>query len=279
MADNTELQTLYAQEFTENYEQKQAMLRGTVTTKGEVKGNTFIFIIEGLSDAPTQRTAGGLIPVAQDTQSNTSVTLQEWHHLARKTGFNIASSSVDQRLSMSRRGVNSINYKTDQLIIDQLATTSYVVNSGSAIAMANGILEAGAVLDENFVQNDGERYCIMTPKAWALLMTYKQFTSVDWVPDRPFMKYVQWRIWNGIKCAVHPNLPGKGTATASCFVWHKGAVGHALNKGDIQTKVGQNDEHDYAWARATSYQNAKLVLGGGVVKIVHNDTTAISLTA
>ena len=107
-------------------------------------------------------------------------------------------------------------------------------------------------------------------------LTYKNFSSQDWVPYRPFMKYVPWKQWNGLKVAKHPNLPGKGGATASCFAWHKGAVGHALNRGEMQTKVGQNDEHDYSWARTTSYQNSKLVLGGGVVKVVHDDTAAIS---
>lgn len=274
MADNTELQTLYNDEFTQNYEQKQSILRGTVTTKGEVKGETFVFIIEGTADIAVERGANGLIPVADDTQSNASCTLKEYHHLARKTHFNVYSSSVPQRLSMQRRGVIAINNKTDQIIIDQLETTTN--NTGSAAAATLGLmLKACAIMDTNYVPNDGERYGILTPYAWAQMMRVEQFTSSDYVPDQPFMKNTPWRCWNNVKWTMHPNLPGKGTNAAKCFVYHKHAVGHALNQGEMQTKIGVNDEHDYSWARSSAYQGSKLLLAGGVVQVNHDDTASL----
>jgi hypothetical protein len=273
MVETTITATLYASEFTENYEQKQSMLRGTVTTKGEVKGESFIFIIEGTADTAVSRGADGLIPPADDNQSSATCTLQEYHHLARKTQFNVFSSSVDQRMSMQRRGIISINNKTDQLILTQLATSAYNTSSAAAASLAKALL-AVSTLDNNFVPNDGERYGLLTPNAWAQMMKVTQFASGDYVPDKPFMKYVQWRNWMGVKWCMHPNLPGKGTNNASCFVYHKSSVGHGLNRGEMQTKIGVNEEQDYSWARTSSFQGSKMLLDEGTVIWAHDDTAA-----
>lgn len=277
MADLTVTQTLYNMEFTTAYEQKESWLRGTVSTKGEVNGESFVFIIESTADVAVERGANGNIPYANDDQSSTTCTLKEYHHLARKNRFKIFSSSVPQRESMARRGVVSINNKTDQLIIDQMETATYQTNSGSAAANSLALmLEAKAILDANYVPDDGERYGLLTPKAMAQAMRINQFTSADWVPDKPYMKTVQWRNWMGIKWAMHPNLPTKGTSSASCFIYHKLAIGHALNKGDLQTKIGENEEHDYSWARASSYQGSKALQLAGIVELLHDDTAALS---
>lgn len=277
MADNSVLATLYGKEFVSAYEQKQSHLRGTVTTEGDVKGNNFVFIIEGVADTAVSRGANGLIPYASDDQTSATCTLAEYHHLARKNNFNIYSSSVPQRTSMQRRGIVSLNTKTDDIILTQLATTTYSANGGSTIAGMTiaGLLEACAILDENKVPDDGERYGLLTPMAWAHAMKINQFSSADWVPDRPFMKYTQWRLWNGVKWCRHPNLPGVGGATASCFVYHKAAVGHGLNMGEMVTKVGTNEEQDYSWARTSAYQGAKMLQTAGVVKMVHNDNSSL----
>ena len=276
MSDLTVLATIYAREFTKVFEQKQAFVRGTVTTEGDVRGNQYIFIIEGAAAAAVTRGASGNIPYAADNQSSQTCTLAEYHHLARKNNFNIAASSVPQRNSMQTRGVVSINQRTDQLVFSQMATTSY--NTGAATAASLGMaLHTCAMLDTNYVPDDGERYGLLTPNAWAQMMKINQWTSWDWVGenDKPFMKQTQWREWNGVKWARHPNLPGTGTASASCFVYHKNAVGHGLNEGEMMTRIGIQDEQDYSWARTTAYMGAQMLQTGGVVIMVHDDTATI----
>ena len=254
MADNTVMASLYGKEFVKAYEQKQSLLRGTVTTEGDVKGNNFVFIIEGAADEAVTRGANGNIPYASDDQTSATCTLAEYHHLARKNNFNIYSSSAPQRQSMQSRGIVAINRKTDNLILTQLDTTTYSANGGSVIAgmTIGGLLEACAILDENHVPDDGERYGLLTPMAWAHAMKIVQFSSGDYVPDKPFMKVGEWRQWNGVKWRRHSNLAGVTTASASCFVYHKSSVGHGLNMGEMTTKVGANEEQDYSWARCSA---------------------------
>ena len=276
MADNTVMQTLYSREWVKAHEQKESHLRGCVATEGEVKGDNFIFIIEGVAADAVERGANGDIPYAADDQTSATCTLKEYHHLARKNNFRIFSSSVPQRMSMQNRGIVAVNYRSDQLILDQMETATLQVNSGTAvIASLAYLLELCELLDANHVPDDGRRYGVLTPRAWNQALKVNQFASGDWVPDKPFMRYVKWREWNGVKWCKHSNLPGKTTSAASCFAWHQDAIGHGMNMGDMQTKIGENDEHDYSWARVTSYQGSKALQLTGIAELVHNDTTAL----
>lgn len=273
--DTTVFQTLYNSEWTEAYEQKQSYLRGTVQTKGDVNGNTFVFVLEGDADEAVTRGHNGNIPYAADDQSSTPCILAEYHHLARKNNFNIYSASVDNRLSMQRRGVISMNKKTDALILAAMSATTTEVSATDAPASLALLSTAVAILDENFIPRDGERYGLLTPRAWQQMMKVNQFSSGDWVSDQPFMKSTMWREWNSVKWTVHPGLVNVGLADAECYVYHKYAVGHALNRGNMVTKVGVQEEHDYSWARTSSYQGAKILRDAGVVRMLHDDSAAL----
>lgn len=276
MSDLSVLQTIYAREFVQIFEQKQSILRGTVTTEGDVRGNQYVFIIEGQASTAVTRGASGNIPYASDNQSSATCSLTEYHHLARKNQFNIEASSVPQRLSMQRRGVVSINQRTDQLILAQAATTTN--NTGAAAANSlSKMLYACQILDSNYVPDDGERYGLLSPKAWAFAMKIEQFTSKLYVAEdtKPFMSQSMWYDWNGVKWTRHPNLPGTGTASCSCFVYHKNALGHALNLGEMQTYIGYRQEQDYSWARVSAYMGAKMLQIPGVVILAHDDTASL----
>ncbi|MCB0252166.1 MAG: hypothetical protein KDI55_00370 [Anaerolineae bacterium] len=277
MADNTVTQTLYNNEWTAAYEQKKSWLRGIVTTQGDIRGDQFIFVIEGIADEATERGANGLIPYAADDQGSETCVLKEYHHLVRKRKFKVVSSSVPQRMSMQNRGVVSMNKKTDNLILTELSTTTNQTNSGTGAAATLALmLQAITILNVNHVPDDGERYGLLTPYAWAQMMRVQQFTSSDYVPDRPFMRQVQWRSWMGVKWAMHSNLIGKDTDSAECPVFHRAAIGHGLNQGEMMTEIGENREQDYFWARSSSYQGAKALQLEGIVTMVHDDTAAFS---
>lgn len=276
MSDLSVLQTIYAREFVQIFEQKQSILRGTVTTEGDVRGNQYVFIIEGQASTAVTRGASGNIPYAADNQSNATCSLTEYHHLARKNQFNIEASSVPQRLSMQRRGVVSINQRTDQLILAQAATTTNTTGAAGANSLSK-MLYACQILDTNYVPDDGERYGILSPKAWAFAMKIEQFTSKLYVAEdsKPFMNQSMWYDWNGVKWTRHPNLPGTGTAASYCFVYHKNALGHALNLGEMQTYIGYRQEQDYSWARVSAYMGAKMLQIPGVVSLIHDDTATL----
>jgi hypothetical protein len=75
---------------------------------------------------------------------------------------------------------------------------------------------------------------------------------------------------------MHTGLPGKGTATASNFIFAKGAVGHAIAQGDIQVDADYNGEDDYSYSRHTIFDGATILQQAGVLKVVTDDTAAFS---
>jgi len=75
--------------------------------------------------------------------------------------------------------------------------------------------------------------------------------------------------WMGVNWIMHTGLPGMGTSSATCLLYHRSAVGHAYN--DIQALAGYDEEQDYSWARTTIYDGALLIQNSGVVLIHHKD--------
>lgn len=277
MADNTNMQTLYSREFVQAYQQDQSWLRGTVMTEGSVNGNNFVFNISGVVEPAKKRGSNGLIPYGSDGQTTATCTLEEYYgQPVRKTNFNIMASAPNQREQMQKDGVKSINYTTDQMILTQLDTTTQSWNSGTAVVVdVNTLIDWVSTFFGGNIPNDGNVYGLLTPRAWARAMQINQFASGDWVADKPFMKWTQWRQWMGVKWAMHTGLTGIGTSAAYNYIYHKQACGHGLNDGDFKTAIGYNEEHDYSWAYSRSYQGAKLLQNGGVYKMKHNDTTAL----
>ena len=75
MAD-TALQTVYRTEFVKGYEQRQSLLRDTVTTQAQITGNQAVFLVADTGSATaTTRGANGLIPARADNLSQPTATL------------------------------------------------------------------------------------------------------------------------------------------------------------------------------------------------------------
>ena len=68
----------------------------------------------------------------------------------------------------------------------------------------------------------------------------------------------------------HPNISGIGTAAEILYVFHKSAIGHAVDTAGMQVFAGYDEEQDYSWARCTMYMGAKLLQNSGIVKITHD---------
>ena len=272
MAD-TAFQTLYRQEFIAGFEQKQSLVRQTVTTEANVNGNTAVFLVadSGSASAVTRGT-NGLIPARADNLTQNSCTLAEWHDLVRRTGFNLYASQGDGRRIMQDTTMAVLNRKIDSDIIAQLETGTQ--DTGTAATMSLSLaMYAVAILGNNAVPMDGNISALITPAAYAYLMQTKEFASVDYVNNKPFESGMTMFRWAGINWIVHPNLTGKGTSAEKCIVYHKSAIGHACDLASIQTAVGYDEEQDYSFARATGYFGSKLLQNTGVV-IVNHDGSA-----
>lgn len=269
MAD-TAFQTQYRTEFIAGFEQRQSLVRSTVTTEAQIKGNQAVFLVadSGSATAVT-RGVNGLIPARADNLNQYTATLAEWHDLVRRTSFNIFASQGDGRAIMQQTTQAVLNRKIDQDIITELSTATN--DTGAARTGSLDLsMYAKTILGNNEVPADGNISALITPAFEAYLMQTKEFASVDYVNNKPFESNLTMFRWAGVNWIVHPNLPGKGTNAEKCFMYHKDAIGHAADLAGLSTAVGFDEEQDYSFARATGYFGSKLLQNRGVVVINHD---------
>jgi hypothetical protein len=269
MAD-TAYQIQYRQEFISGFEQREALVRQAVTTEAVIKGNQATFLVADSGGAEAQtRGVNGLIPARADDLNQFTATLVEWHDLVRRTRFNIFASQGDGRRIMQETTMGVINRKIDQDVITELQNATQDTGA-AAIANLDLAMYAKVILGNNEVPADGNLFALITPAFEAYLMQTKEFASADYVSGKPFESQQTMFRWAGVNWIVHPNLPGKGTNAEKCFLWHKSALGHAANTGEMDSKVGYDEEQDYSWARASIFMGAKILQSSGIVVINHD---------
>lgn len=272
---DTAFQTQYRQEFIAGFEQHVSLLRDTVTTEAEIKGNTCVFLVADSGNAEaTTRGVNGLIPARADNLTQNSCVLSEWHDLVRKTGFNVFASQGNQRAIMQMTSMGVINRKIDSQIITELNTGTVTIGSTSTIMTVSVFQNATVKLQNASVPWDSRITFLCCPATLAYLEQAPEFTNAQYVDMRPYAgQEANWRDkpmayrWKNALIVSHPNLPGKGTTSEKNFMYHQSAIGHAADVAGLQTPVGYNPEQDYSWARATMYMGAKLLQNSGVVVI------------
>lgn len=279
MAD-TAFQTQYRQEFIYGFEQRMSLLRQTVTTEAVIKGNQAVFLVADSGSATAvSRGVDGFIPARSDNNTQNTATLQEWHDLVRKTSFNVFASQGDQRRIMQMSTMAVINRKIDSDIITTLDTTSVTIGGTGQIPNVATFQNARVKLSNAEVPWDSNITLLCQPSFLSYLEEAPEFANADYIDLRPYKgtdENPSWRDkpmvyrWRNCLIVEHPNIPGKGTATEKSFLYHKSAVGHAVNTSGVDTAVGYNEEQAYSFARCSIDMGSVLMQGTGVVEIQHD---------
>lgn len=277
MADSA-FQIQYRQEFIQAFEQHQSLLRDLVTTEAVIKGQQAVFLVAGSSSASAvTRGLNGRIPARGDAMTQNTCTLQEWHDLARKTGFNIFASQGNQRAVMQMTTMAVLNRKIDDLIITQLNTGTVTLGSTTTTPNVSLFQNARVKLANASVPWDSNIALLCQPSFIAYLEQATEFANAQYVDLRPYAgENASWKDkpmayrWRNALIVEHPNLPGKGTSSEKSFLFHKTAIGHAMDTGGMQSPVGYEQEQDYSWARATAYMGALLIQNTGVIVVTHD---------
>lgn len=278
MAD-VAVQIQYRQEYIQQFEQHQSLLRDTVTTEAVIKGGQAVFLVAGSGSATaTTRGTNGRIAARADANTQNTCTLQEWHDLVRKTGFNIFESQGNQRAIMQMTSMAVLNRKIDNLITTALGTgTVGIGTAAQTIPNVSLVMNAMVKLQNAAVPWDSNITLLCQPSFLAYLMQAPEWSSALYIDMRPFAgKDPNWRDkppafkWMNMLVVAHPNLSGRGTSSEKSYLYHKSAVGHAMDTAGLQTPVGYFEEQDYSWARATAYMGALVLQNSGIVVITHD---------
>jgi len=280
MAD-TAFQIQYRQEFIQAFEQHQTLLRDTVTTEAVIKGQQAVFLVAGSgSSTAVTRGLNGRIPARADSNTQNTCTLQEWHDLVRKTGFNIFASQGNQRAVMQMTTMAVINRQIDLLIINELNTGTVTIGAAGTIPSVSLFQNGRVKLSNASVPWDSNITLLCQPSFLAYMEQATEFANAQYVDMRPYAgqdnpswkdKPMAYR-WRNALLVEHPNLPGKGTASEKSFLYHKTAIGHAMDTAGVESPVGYEEEQGYSWARASAFMGAKLLQNTGVVVITADGT-------
>lgn len=281
---NTAFQNQYRQEFIHGFEQTQSLIRDAVTNEAVIKGNQAIFLVADSGSATTvTRGVNGLIPARADNMTQYTCILTEEHDLARKTGFNIFASQGDQKRIMQETSMGVVNRRIDTQIISALGSATNDTGTAATASM-NLVTKSRAILGQNSVPiTDGNLCALISPAFEAYLLQIKEFASADYVDGKPLVganagfnnspKMINWLNCNWI---VSPLIAGIGTSAELCYMFHKNAIGHAINVAGLQSEVGYDSEMDYSFARTSAYMGAKLLQNSGVVQMIHDGSAYVA---
>lgn len=288
----TAFKTRYREEFIAGFEQTQSMLRTHTTTESMIDGHVATFLVADSGNAdPVTRGVNGLIQARGDNLTQNTATLVEWHDLVRKTRFNIFASQGNQRQIMQKTSMGVINRKIDQDIITELTTGTLHAGLTAVTADLMLAMKAKTILGNGEVPWDSNICALITPGFEAYLLQVAEFGNAEYVDSKPLPGAdTAWRdkprefYWLGMIWTTHPRLTGSVGAGASsgsaeeCYFFHKSAIGHAYNAGNIQALTGYKEEQDYSWTRTSIFMASALLQDSGVVTVRH-DSSAFDSTA
>lgn len=272
MAD-TAFQVQYRKQAVAAFEQGVSLLQNCVTTEAVIKGNQATFLVAGSGGAtPNTRGVNGLIPARTDDLNQYTATLTEWHDLVRRTSFNLFASQGDGNRIMQESTRKVMKRKVDQDILAELQNAT--LTTGAAVkASLDLVTYAETILGNNEVDMEEENnlFFVASPAFRAYLRQIPQFTKGSYVQIQTLSGAIRtmYRVW-GFNWIFHPNIVGKGTSLEYCFAFHRAAIGHAINTGEMQALAGYNEEQDYSWARTTAFMGPKLLQNNGVVVVKHD---------
>lgn len=268
--------TQYREEFVAAFEVGQSNLRLCTTTEAQIKGNTCTFLVAGTGGAEAvTRGQNGLIPARQPVNTQLACTLREWHDLQQMTDFDIFASQSDQRRIMQDGGVKVINRKIDKDIIAQLDTAT--IDTGTAgpatVALVMRALAYLGDTGEVPIDEEDNMFAVVTHSFYVELMQTPEFASSDYVEVKPFNGPARrMRRWAGVNWITSSLLTGTGTAEEKCYMFHRSAIGNAMDTRGLDVKIGYDGEQHYSWARVSGYFGSKLLQNSGVVCMKHDGT-------
>jgi hypothetical protein len=268
------------------YRYKGSKLKGMLRTDADVQAKKVRFQKLGKISTTSKARNGDIVP-ANPEHTYVDCPIDDRYTLDFVDQLDLTKLNIALREGYVQNHVDAFGEYTDQQIIDAmnggggitLDNSSGGIDSTVNNLTRNVVLRVCQELDENNVPDDGTRFGALTPAAWAHLMTFSEFASGDYVgPDLPYKQMgTEMRTWGGVNWIKCNLLPGTGTASAKCFVWHMRSCGHAIQQEPDITWDWENTKK--AWSAAGSMAMGAVVIDStGLAEITIDDTAALKTT-
>lgn len=275
----TAYKTQYRDEFVAGFEQGVSKFMNTAVTERQLNGNSCVFLVVDNSDTEAvTRGPNGLIPGRADALTQNTCTLAEWHDKPRRTKFNIFGSQSDGRRILQEGSRKVINRKLDDLMITELSTGTNDTGAGVTASLSL-FAKAIAILGNEDVEVEDEEnmFCAVSSAALAYMAQIPEFMSADYVEVKGFgQSMFKAKRWMGVNFFQSNRLSGRTGASEKLLMWHRNAIGWAMDTEGMDVTAGYNEEDSYYWARASAFMGAKLLQNGGVCVIYHDGSGIVA---
>ncbi len=273
---STSVSTAFVKQFErevhEAYQRMGAKLRGAVRSIPNVQGSSTTFQKVGKGIASTKSTHG-MVPVMNVSHTSVECVLQDYYAGDWVDRLDELKLNIDERQVIANAGAYALGRKTDELIINALATASTLtIGDGNIGLTRDKALKAFELLGENDIPDDGQRFAIIGWQQWSELLKVPEFASSEFVgPDELPYKGTQAKKWLGTTWIPHSGLPIDGNDIRKCFWFHKSAIGHASGS-DVQTDISWHGDRAAHFVNNMMSQGAILIDGSGVVVVSCDET-------
>ncbi len=263
----------FEREVHEAYQRQGSKLRNTVRTVGNVKGASTTFQKVGKGTASTKSTHG-MVPVMNLAHSSIECLLEDFYAGDWVDKMDELKINHDERQVIASAGAHALGRKTDELVIDALATasTNTIADANTGLTK-DKVLEAFEIFGDTDVPDDGQRFAVVGWKQWSDLLQIEEFVNADYIgnTELPYSSITQAKMWLGTIWIPHSGLPVDAGGVRSCFYYHKTAIGHASGS-DVQTDVTWHGDRAAHFVNNMMSQGAALVDDTGIVVIDCDET-------
>jgi len=269
---NTAFVKQFEREVHESYQRLGSKLRGAVRTSSNVKGSSTVFQKVGKGTASTKSTHG-MVPVMNLSHSSVECQLLDYYAGDWVDRLDELKINHDERQVIANAGAYALGRKTDELIINALASASTLTIADFNIGMTRDkVLKAFELLGENDVPDDGQRFAVVGWQQWSELLKIPEFSSSDFIgSDELPYKGTQAKKWLGTTWIPHSGLPIDSNDIRKCFWFHKNAIGHASGS-DVQTDITWHGDRAAHFINNMMSQGSALIDSGGVVVVSCDET-------
>ena len=277
--------TMYRSEYIAGFERGGSLLRNFVTTEYMKQGASIVFLVadSGSATAVT-RGSDGLYPARVNNNNQTTLTLVDKTDLPRMNNFDIFKSQGPQREIMFKTSQSVLGRSVDDQILTALDTgTLGTSSSGSADALGL-FFHAMTILGSNNagVVQKGDLTAVVSQGFYANMLKTKEFANIEHAEVKRLVNGIPTPMTvdqlAGVNILVHNGISGVGTTAEKCFMFHKNAVGHAIDKESFAPEFGYNAEQNYSWVRCSAYMAASKLQNTGIVQMTHDASSYASAT-
>lgn len=258
------------------YQRMGTKLRATVRNETNVVGKSTTFQKIGKGAAVSKARHGTITPMNLE-HSNVECLLEDWFAADYIDKFDQLKTNINEQQIVANSGAGALGRKTDELIIDQLATTTVYVGDYTTAFTRKLVLDALELANAADWPDDGQRFGVVAPHAWGELLRMDEFSRSEWVgaDGLPWKDGRQYKSWLGINWMSHSGLPLASTDDRDCYLYHKTALGHAAG-AEVETDVAWIAEKHSWFVNNAMSQGAKLIDASGVIEIRVDDNVAYS---